>query len=112
MQTPPSVSHVFDAHEVQSEPGTPWPHCWPLCIAACTHMPVPWSQQPFAQFVALQPDMLPTQIWLVQVPFETEQFAQKSPLLPQRLEVVPISQRPVARSTQPAHAVQEPLTQV
>jgi len=35
MQAPAStvVSHMFDAHEVHSEPGTPWPHCWPLCAA-------------------------------------------------------------------------------
>ncbi len=112
MQTPPSVSHMFDAHEMHSEPATPWPHCWPLCALACTHIPEPRSQQPFAQFVALQPDMLPTQIWFVQVPFDTEQFAQKSPLFPQRLAVVPISQRPVARSTQPGHAVQAPATHV
>ena len=75
-------------------------------------LPEPWSQQPVAQFVGLQPDMLPVQIWFVQVPFDTPQFAQKSPLLPHSMSAVPASQRPVARSTQPAHAAHAPITHV
>jgi hypothetical protein len=75
-------------------------------------LPEPWSQQPVAQFCGLQPDIEPVHTWFVQVPFETPQFEQKSPILPHLSVWSPISHRPVARSTQPMHGWQAPATQV
>ncbi|MCA3012260.1 MAG: hypothetical protein INH41_07655 [Myxococcaceae bacterium] len=56
--------------------------------------------------------MLPVHTWFVQVPLDTAQFEQNSPVLPHLSVVVPVSQRPVARSTQPLHCWQAPDTHV
>jgi hypothetical protein len=74
-------------------------------------LPEPWSQQPVAQFDGLHPLMPPTHTWFMQVPFDTPQFEQKSPMRPHLSFAIPVSHRPVARSTQPLHGWQAPETQ-
>lgn len=90
-------------HTAQNEP--PAPHCDAFCAAGA--MQLPFTQQPVAQFVALQP----AHCWFMQPP---GQFWQSAPLFPHSVAEVPVrhtscaSQQPVGHEVE--SQVHVPLT--